>query len=77
MSVPADVAFDVVHDHPDRLRWDTLLREAHTVGCAPWPGTSRVRWCSGDLLDPRRTNSAPAPREVRTAIVPISAGSVV
>ena len=53
LPVPADVAFDVVHDYRDRLRWDTLLREASTVGGAP-PGRGveavcRARWTLGGL----------------------------
>lgn len=35
--VPAGVeaAFDLVHDYPRRLTWDTLLRSAYTVDGAP------------------------------------------
>ena len=35
--VPAggDETFDLVHDYPRRLTWDTLLREAYTVDHAP------------------------------------------
>jgi hypothetical protein len=35
--VPADAAttFDLVHDYPRRLEWDTLLRRAYTVDDVP------------------------------------------
>jgi len=53
LPVPADVAFDVVHDYPNRLCWDTLLREARTVGGAtPARGVEAVcsaRWTLGGL----------------------------
>lgn len=53
LPVPAEVAFDVVHDYPGRLRWDTLLREASTVGgVAPERGVEavcRARWTLGGL----------------------------
>ena len=53
LPVPADVAFDVVHDYPNRLSWDTLLREASTVGgVAPARGVEavcRARWTLGGL----------------------------
>ncbi|PRY13552.1 polyketide cyclase/dehydrase/lipid transport protein [Kineococcus rhizosphaerae] len=53
LPVPAAVAFDVVHDYPGRLRWDTLLREAFTVGgAAPARGVEavcRARWTLGGL----------------------------
>lgn len=32
MPAPAAVVFDVLHDYPRRLEWDTLLREAYVVG---------------------------------------------
>lgn len=53
--VPADVeeTFDLVHDYPRRLAWDTLLRRAYTVGgVAPGPGVEAVcsaRWRLGGL----------------------------
>jgi hypothetical protein len=38
-----DAAFDLVHDYPRRLEWDTLLREAYTVGgVAPGRGVESV-----------------------------------
>lgn len=43
--VPAGVeaTFDLLHDYPRRLAWDTLLREAHTVdGVAPARGVEAV-----------------------------------
>lgn len=53
LPAPADVAFDVVHDHPSRLRWDTLLREASTVGGVPpargVEAVCRARWRLGGL----------------------------
>ncbi|MEZ0491508.1 SRPBCC family protein [Kineococcus sp. TBRC 1896] len=53
LPVPAAVAFDVVHDYPHRLAWDTLLREAFTVGGAePTRGVEavcRARWSLGGL----------------------------
>lgn len=53
LPVPADVAFDVVHDYPNRLRWDTLLRAAYTIGgAAPERGVDAVcqaRWTLGGL----------------------------
>lgn len=53
--VPAAVedTFDLVHDYPARLTWDTLLREAYTVdGAAPAKGVEAVcsaRWRLGGL----------------------------
>lgn len=53
--VPAGVerTFDLVHDYPNRLTWDTLLREAFTVGdVPPGPGVEAVcsaRWSLGGL----------------------------
>ena len=53
--VPADPAttFDLVHDYPRRLTWDTLLRSAYTVGGVP-PGPDveavcRAKWRLGGL----------------------------
>ena len=38
-----EAAFDLVHDYPRRLDWDTLLREAYTVGgVAPARGVEAV-----------------------------------
>ncbi|GAA2032674.1 SRPBCC family protein [Pseudokineococcus marinus] len=54
-TVPASVedAFDLVHDYPRRLTWDTLLREARTVDDAPpAQGVEAVcsaRWTLGGL----------------------------
>lgn len=51
--VPARVegAFDPLHDYPRRLKWDTLLRRAVTVGGAePGPGVEAecsARWSLG------------------------------
>lgn len=53
--VPAGVepTFDLVHDYPRRLTWDTLLRRAYTVGGAePARGVEAVcsaRWRLGGL----------------------------
>lgn len=53
--VPAGVeeTFDLIHDYPQRLAWDTLLRRAYTVGgVAPGPGVEAVcsaRWRLGGL----------------------------
>jgi hypothetical protein len=53
--VPADAAtaFDVVHDYPRRLEWDTLLRSAVTEGdAAPDVGVVAVcaaHWYLGGL----------------------------
>ncbi len=53
--VPAGVeaTFDLVHDYPRRLSWDTLLRSARTVGDAqPGLGVEAVcaaRWRLGGL----------------------------
>lgn len=52
--VPATVedAFDLVHDYEHRLAWDTMLREASTVGGAPGKGVEavcRARWRLGGL----------------------------
>lgn len=43
--IPAwpDVLFDVVHDYPNRLQWDTLLRKAYTIdGAEPGPDVETV-----------------------------------
>lgn len=54
-EVPASIeeTFDLVHDYPRRLTWDTLLREAYTVGAAtPAKGVEAVcsaRWRLGGL----------------------------
>jgi hypothetical protein len=53
LPVSAEVAFDVTHDYPNRLAWDTLLRSARTVGGAP-PGKGveavcQARWSLGGL----------------------------
>ena len=53
--VPAGVeeTFDLIHDYPNRLQWDTLLRRAETVdGVAPGPGVEAVcsaRWSLGGM----------------------------
>ncbi len=48
-----EATFDLVHDYPRRLTWDTLLREAYTVGgVAPAQGVEAVcsaRWRLGGL----------------------------
>ncbi len=39
LSASCEDAFDLVHDYPRRLQWDTLLRKAWTDGgVAPSPG---------------------------------------
>jgi len=54
-EVPAGVeeTFDLLHDYPRRLAWDTLLRSAFTVGdVPPGPGVEAVcsaRWSLGGL----------------------------
>ncbi len=54
-ELPATVeqAFDLIHDYPRRLTWDTLLREAYTVdGRAPGKGVEAVcsaKWRLGGL----------------------------
>lgn len=53
--VPAsrEDTFDLLHDYPRRLTWDTLLRRAYVVGGAPpGPGVEAVcqaRWHLGGL----------------------------
>jgi len=51
VPVGVEAAFDLVHDYPRRLEWDTLLRRAYTVGdAAPGPGVEAVcsaRWSLG------------------------------
>lgn len=53
--LPAAMAetFDLIHDYPRRLAWDTLLRAAYTVdGAAPATGVEavcRARWRLGGL----------------------------
>lgn len=53
--VPATVedTFDLVHDYPHRLAWDTLLREAFTVDDRPpakdVEAVCRARWHLGGL----------------------------
>ncbi|RZS89495.1 polyketide cyclase/dehydrase/lipid transport protein [Motilibacter rhizosphaerae] len=53
LPVPAAEVFDLVHDYPRRLTWDTLLRSAHTVGdVPPAKGVEAVcsaRWSLGGL----------------------------
>jgi len=51
LPAPAEAVFDLVHDYPRRLEWDTLLRSAHTVDDAP-PGKGveavcAARWSLG------------------------------
>lgn len=54
-EVPAgvDETFELIHDYPQRLAWDTLLRSAYTVGdVAPGEGVEAVcsaRWRLGGL----------------------------
>ena len=54
-EVPASAerTFDLVHDYPNRLAWDTLLRSAYTVdGVAPGVGVEAVcsaRWRLGGM----------------------------
>lgn len=53
--VPAGIeeAFDLIHDYPARLEWDTLLRRAETVGgVEPAKGVEAIcsaRWSLGGL----------------------------
>ncbi|MDQ3612188.1 MAG: hypothetical protein M4D85_11410, partial [Actinomycetota bacterium] len=53
MPVGIEETFDLLHDYPARLTWDTLLRRAETVGGVP-PGKGveavcRARWSLGGL----------------------------
>lgn len=54
-EMPADASrtFDLVHDYPRRLEWDTLLRAAFTEdGAAPAVGVvavCRARWSLGGI----------------------------
>lgn len=54
VAADAETTFDLVHDYPRRLTWDTLLRRAHTVGdVAPGVGVEAVcaaRWRLGGLV---------------------------
>ena len=45
VDVDAATAFDVVHDYPRRLAWDTLLRSAVPEGGAA-PGVGVVAVCT-------------------------------
>ncbi len=50
---PAAVVFDTIHDYPNRLAWDTLLRKAYTLDNAP-PAAGvvavcKARWHLGGL----------------------------
>ena len=71
--VPAGVeaTFDLVHDYPRRLLWDTLLRSARTVGdLPPGPGVDAVcaaRWRLGGLSF--RTRYVTFRRPVLAAVV--------
>jgi hypothetical protein len=53
MPAGREETFDLLHDYPRRLTWDTLLRRAYTVGDAPpGPGVEAVcqgRWSLGGL----------------------------
>lgn len=53
VSASADDTFDLIHDYPHRLDWDTLLRAAYTVGAvAPARGVEavcRARWRLGGI----------------------------
>jgi len=41
----AQATFDLLHDYPARLEWDTLLRSARTIGDAP-PGRGVEAVCA-------------------------------
>lgn len=45
VPAPAAVVFDLVHDYPRRLEWDTLLRRAEVVGDQP-PGRGVETVCT-------------------------------
>lgn len=45
MPAPAEAAFDLLHDYPRRLHWDTLLRAAWTEGDEP-PAKGVVAVCT-------------------------------
>lgn len=50
--VPAGIeeTFDLIHDYPARLAWDTLLRRAETVGgIPPGKGVEAVCWARWSL----------------------------
>ncbi|MBL8909187.1 MAG: SRPBCC family protein [Archangium sp.] len=49
ISAPCEAVFDLVHDYAQRLKWDTLLREAFMEENAP-PATGNVAVCSGKWL---------------------------
>ncbi len=53
MPVGIEETFDLLHDYPARLTWDTLLRRAETVdGVPPGKGVEavcRARWSLGGL----------------------------
>ena len=49
ISAPCEAVFDLVHDYAQRLKWDTLLREAFMEDSAP-PATGNVAVCSGKWL---------------------------
>ncbi len=71
--VPAGIeaTFDLVHDYPNRLSWDTLLRSAHTIDdVAPAKGVEAVcsaRWRLGGLSF--RTRYVTYQRPVLAAVV--------
>ncbi len=43
VAAEREPTFDLLHDYPRRLSWDTMLRRAYTVGgVAPGPGVEAV-----------------------------------
>ncbi len=46
LDASCDAAFDLVHDYPRRLSWDTLLRQAF-IEEGKEPGVGAVAVCSG------------------------------
>ncbi|MBA2419050.1 MAG: SRPBCC family protein [Nocardioidaceae bacterium] len=53
VAATVEDTFDLIHDYPRRLEWDTMLRRAFTVGdVPPGPGVEAVcsaRWRFGGL----------------------------
>jgi len=73
--VPAGIAeaFDLIHDYPARLEWDTLLRRAETVdGATPAEGVEAIcsaRWSLGGLTFRTRYVSFKRPQLAAVALV--------
>lgn len=50
MPCPAAVVFDLIHDYPRRLEWDTLLSEARLTRGHRVPGKGATSICVGKGL---------------------------